>query len=63
MTFAWFSVVSLDYRAETENEFVIRGNAAALRCKLPSFVADFVQVSSWEDSDGGSYFPSQSYGN
>ncbi|KAF0295698.1 Down syndrome cell adhesion molecule-like protein Dscam2 [Amphibalanus amphitrite] len=54
-------VVSLDYRAETENEFVIRGNAAALRCKLPTFVAELVQVASWQDSAGGSYFPSQSY--
>lgn len=29
------------------DEFVLLGNSAIMRCLLPSFVADFVQVSSW----------------
>ena len=57
------SVVSQEYQVEIDNEFVVRGNAAVVRCKLPSFAADFVQVASWEDSAGGSYFPSSRYGN
>lgn len=55
--------MSLDYRAKTEDEFVIRGNAATLRCKVPSQVADFVHVGSWESSEGQTFFPSHHYGN
>lgn len=39
--------MSQAYESEAENEYVIRGNAAVLRCKIPSFVADFVSVDSW----------------
>ncbi|KAG8244651.1 hypothetical protein J6590_017596 [Homalodisca vitripennis] len=28
-------------------EYVLRGNAAILKCHIPSFVADFVFVASW----------------
>lgn len=35
------------YVTEAENEYVIRGNAAIVRCKIPSFVSDFVHVESW----------------
>ncbi|EDW31485.1 GL10941 [Drosophila persimilis] len=45
-------VVSQFYITEAENEYVIRGNAAVVKCKIPSFVADFVQVEAWVD-DGG----------
>lgn len=37
---------------EPENDYVIRGNAAIVRCKIPSFVSDFVQVESWVMEDG-----------
>lgn len=33
-------------------EYVIRGNAAILKCTIPSFVADFVHVISWLDNSG-----------
>lgn len=33
-------------------EYVIRGNAAVLKCSIPSFVADFVRVESWIDELG-----------
>ncbi|XP_034653886.1 Down syndrome cell adhesion molecule-like protein Dscam2 isoform X2 [Drosophila subobscura] len=46
------AVVSQFYITEAENEYVIRGNAAVVKCKIPSFVADFVQVEAWVD-DGG----------
>ena len=39
------------------------GNAAVLRCRIPSFVADLVTVNSWQDGDGRSYFPASSHGN
>lgn len=46
------SVVSQFYVTEPENDYVIRGNAAIVRCKIPSFVSDFVQVESWLMEDG-----------
>lgn len=43
------------YESEVNNEYVIRGNAAVLKCSIPSFVADFVQVISWQDENGELY--------
>lgn len=40
------------YVTEAENEYVIRGNAAVMKCKIPSFVADFVQIDSWIADNG-----------
>ena len=50
------------YEAEVVSEYVIRGNAAILKCTIPSFVAEFVSVDSWDGSDGSSYKPSTDYG-
>lgn len=36
----------------TPIEYVMRGNAAIIKCIIPSFVADFVQVNAWVDEDG-----------
>lgn len=36
-----------NYITEAENEYVIRGNTAIMKCKIPSFVADFVSVDAW----------------
>ena len=33
-------------------ESVIHGNDAILKCSIPSFVADFVSISGWIDSEG-----------
>lgn len=52
-----FTVVSQFYQSEVNNEYVIRGNAAVLRCSIPSFVADFVNVISWHDESGNEYPP------
>ncbi|KAJ8982888.1 hypothetical protein NQ317_004318 [Molorchus minor] len=48
-------VVQQFYQSEVNNEYVIRGNAAVLKCSIPSFVADFVNVVSWSDSEGHQY--------
>jgi hypothetical protein len=45
----WISVVNQFYEAEILNEYVIRGNAAVLKCSIPSFVSDFVKVEEWID--------------
>ncbi|XP_043064012.1 Down syndrome cell adhesion molecule-like protein Dscam2 isoform X16 [Drosophila ficusphila] len=49
------AVVQQFYESEVNNEYVIRGNAAVLKCSIPSFVADFVQVVSWQDEEGQLY--------
>lgn len=41
------------YEAEiTPSEYVMRGNAAIIKCLIPSFVADFVHVVAWINEDG-----------
>lgn len=56
-----FAVVNQYYDAEIIKEYVIRGNAAILKCSIPSFVADFVFVESWVDEEGTEYTPSDDY--
>lgn len=42
-----YAVVSQFFITEAENEYVIKGNSAIMKCKIPSFVADFVIVDAW----------------
>lgn len=58
-----YIVVSQPYEAEADNEYVIRGNAAIMKCEVPSFVSDFVFVEMWTDSEGGAYYPGNQEGN
>ena len=58
-----FSVASQDYRIGSEEEYVIDGNDALLKCKIPSFVADFVHVVNWEDDKQNILYPNKNYGN
>lgn len=54
------------YQTRVIDEFVLRGNAATLKCLVPSFVSDFVQVVEWVADDGSSFAPSRAddgYGN
>ncbi|XP_025268077.1 Down syndrome cell adhesion molecule-like protein Dscam2 isoform X17 [Camponotus floridanus] len=55
------AVVTQYYEAEVVSEYVIRGNAAILKCTIPSFVAEFVSVESWVGSDGSTFKPSTDY--
>lgn len=48
-------MVTQNYITEAENEYVIRGNSAIVKCKIPSFVADFVSVDSWIDENDTTY--------
>lgn len=52
---AALTVVQQFYQSEVNNEYVIRGNSAILKCSIPSFVADFVSVLSWNDENGNIY--------
>lgn len=50
------------YGADILMEYVIKGNAAILKCSIPSFVADFVRVESWIDEEGTELKASDDYG-
>lgn len=47
------TVVTQFYITEAENEYVIKGNSAVMKCKIPSFVTDFVQVEAWINAEDG----------
>ncbi|XP_060820240.1 cell adhesion molecule Dscam2 isoform X36 [Bombus pascuorum] len=55
------AVVTQYYEAEVVSEYVIRGNAAIVKCTIPSFVAEFVSVDSWVGSDGSTFRPTNDY--
>lgn len=46
------SVVSQSYTVNLWEENVLRGNAAILKCHIPSFVSEYVTISSWIISEG-----------
>ena len=46
-----FSVVGQPYEVNVVDEYVLLGNSALLRCLIPSFVTDFVQVDQWIGQD------------
>lgn len=48
-------VVSQFYESQVYDEYVIKGNAAVLKCNIPSFVADHVEIIEWVDSNGLHY--------
>nr|XP_017031935.1 Down syndrome cell adhesion molecule-like protein Dscam2 isoform X39 [Drosophila kikkawai] len=55
------AVVSQHYEEDIHKAFVIRGNSAILKCDIPSFVADFVNVISWHSDQQESFYPGTEY--
>ena len=49
--FLLHSAVSQDYTTKAEDEYVIRGNDVLMKCKIPSFVSDYISVVGWIDND------------
>ena len=45
-------MVSQPYEVNVLDEYVLLGNAALMRCHIPSFVTDFVRVDQWVTADG-----------
>lgn len=45
-------MVSQAYSVHLVEENVLRGNAAIIKCLIPSFVTEYVSVSSWIMSEG-----------
>lgn len=63
MGFFCYTVVAQFYETDVIKEFAIRGNAAVIKCQVPSFVADFVSVVSWHTDQGDDFYPSSDFGN
>jgi len=55
-------VVTQYYDTDVNKAYVIRGNAAVLKCEIPSFVADFVSVVSWHTDQNEDFLPGSEYG-
>lgn len=55
-------VVAQYYDTDVNKAYVIRGNAAVLKCEIPSFVADFVSVVSWHTDQSEDFLPGTEYG-
>lgn len=55
-------VVAQYYDTDVNKAYVIRGNAAVLKCEIPSFVADFVSVVSWHTDQNEDFLPGTEYG-
>lgn len=50
------------WECDVNKEHVIRGNAAIIKCLIPSFVADFVEVVSWHTDQDEVFYPDKNYG-
>ena len=48
-----------NYTTKAEDEYVIRGNDVIVKCKVPSFVSDYIQVVAWMDNDFAEILPQQ----
>ena len=57
-----FQAVIQYYEIEADNEYVIRGNAVVMKCKIPSYISDFISVESWLDTDNNTYNQNASEG-
>lgn len=44
---SFVTAVLQSYEARVNDEFILRGNTAIIKCIVPSFVADFVHVVAW----------------
>ena len=52
-------MVSQDYSTRANDVYVIIGNAALMKCEVPSFVADVVTVHGWVNSQGEEHYASE----
>ncbi|XP_055694224.1 cell adhesion molecule Dscam2 isoform X11 [Lutzomyia longipalpis] len=55
------AVVSQYYDTDVNKEYVIRGNSAVMKCQVPSFVADFVEIISWHTDQNESFHHKMDY--
>lgn len=57
-----FSVVKQKYDIQVHDEYVIAGNTAVLKCKIPNYVSDYVMVTSWIQDENINIYPNTDIG-
>lgn len=55
-------MVAQYYDTDVNKEYVIRGNSAILKCQIPSFVADFIEILSWHTDQDETFKLNDKYG-
>ncbi|XP_045534730.1 Down syndrome cell adhesion molecule-like protein Dscam2 [Papilio machaon] len=55
------AVVAQRYDTDVNKEYVIMGNSIILKCQVPSFVADFIDVLSWHTDENEDFYPGENY--
>ncbi|KAF7273797.1 hypothetical protein GWI33_013511, partial [Rhynchophorus ferrugineus] len=56
------AVVKQKYDIQVHDEYVIAGNTAVLKCKVPNYVSDYVMVTSWIQDDNINIYPNTDIG-
>lgn len=59
ISFFAVSVVEQAFNIEVYDEFVTSGNSAVLRCHVPAFVRDLVDIVAWIEGSSNYIFPSR----
>jgi len=60
MTNLFHLVVEQSYQLRVNDEFVLKGNTAVLKCIVPSFMVDLVEIIEWVSESGESFIINQS---
>lgn len=47
------------YQLRVNDEFVLKGNSAVLKCIVPSFMGDFLEIIEWVSESGESFIINQ----
>lgn len=56
------AVVTQEYTTEPTNEYIVLGNDALVKCKIPSYVSDLTQIVGWVDSEASEFLINNHYG-
>ncbi|XP_060519429.1 cell adhesion molecule Dscam2 isoform X3 [Cylas formicarius] len=56
------AVMKQKYDIQVHDEYVLAGNTAVLKCKIPNYVADYVLVTSWIQDDNINIYPNTDIG-
>ncbi|CRK92906.1 CLUMA_CG006322, isoform A, partial [Clunio marinus] len=56
------AVINQKFSVQVHDEYVISGNTAVLKCKVPSFVSEYVSVTEWIQNNGLHLYPNTEMG-
>lgn len=55
-------VAAQNYDTDINKEYVIKGNSAILKCVVPSYLSDYLEIISWRIDDEEVYYNDKNYG-